>query len=121
MNMENYEIEFYITEKGKCPVKEFLMSVDVRMRAKIKRGLDLLSEFGPYVREPYSKSLDGGIFELRTKLGTDITRVLYFFFVGRKIILTNGFVKKTNKTPKNELEWAQSAKKDYERRNEENE
>lgn len=51
-------------------------------------------------REPYSKHLDDGIFELRCKFGSDITRVLYFFYYEGKIILTNGFVKKTQKTPK---------------------
>ena len=46
------------------------------------------------LREPYSKHLDDGIFELRCKFGSDITRVLYFFYYEGKIILTNGFVKK---------------------------
>jgi phage-related protein len=57
-----------------------------------------------------------GIFELRTKQGSNITRVFYFFFVGQKAILTNGFVKKTQKTPKADLDLAQKYKSDYERR-----
>ena len=56
------------------------------------------------LREPYSKHLDDGIFELRCKFGSDITRVLYFFYYEGKIILTNGFVKKTQKTPKEEIQ-----------------
>ena len=68
------------------------------------------------MRSPYSEPISEGIFELRTKQGTDITRVLYFFFVGDLAILTNGFTKKTKKTTKNEVELAKKYKKDYERR-----
>ena len=57
---------------------------------------------GPLLREPYSKPLENGIFELRTKQGSGITRVLYFFIVGKKAALTNGFIKKSKKIPKAE-------------------
>lgn len=56
------------------------------------------------------------IFELRTKQGSDITRVLYFFIIGKKAVLTNGFIKKSQKTPKAEKELAKKYKADYERR-----
>ena len=65
--------------------------------------LKLLEDYGIQLREPYSKLLEDGIFELRCKQGTDITRVLYFFYQNGRIILTNGFVKKTQKTPSNEI------------------
>ena len=55
---------------------------------------------GPSLREPYSKPLENGIFELRTKQGSDITRVLYFFIVGKKAVLTNGFIKKIEEDTK---------------------
>ena len=77
------------------------------------RTVSLLREEGPFLREPYSKMLDDGIFEIRTKFGTDITRVLYFFVVGRKVILTNGFVKKTQKTPPTEIALAKQYRADY--------
>lgn len=54
-----------------------------------------------------------GIFEIRTKFGSDITRVLYFFVIGRRIILTNGFVKKTQKTPASEIALAKQYRADY--------
>ena len=69
------------------------------MRAKMFGMIELLQEKGNKLREPYSKHLDDGIFELRCKVGNDITRVLYFFYYEGQIILTNGFVKKTQKTP----------------------
>lgn len=65
--------------------------------------IDILEQYGNQLREPYSKSLDDGIFELRAKVGSDISRVLYFFYYEGRIILTNGFVKKTQKTPQNEI------------------
>lgn len=59
--------------------------------------IELLQEKGNQLREPYSKHLDDGIFELRCKVGSNITRVLYFFYYKGQIILTNGFVKKNSK------------------------
>ena len=65
-----------------------------------------LEEKGILLREPYSKHLDDGIFELRTQAGNNITRVLFFFFVGNVAVLTNGFVKKSQKTPSAEIQKA---------------
>ena len=53
---------------------------------------------------------------LRAKVGSDITRVMYFFYIDRRVILTNGFVKKTKKTPLKELEKAKKYRQDYLRR-----
>ena len=111
-----YEVEFYDTSEGQCPVQEFLDSLEPKIKAKTLRTIDLLETNGPELREPYSGSIGDGIFELRTKQGSNITRVFYFFFVGQKAILTNGFVKKTQKTPKADLDLAQKYKSDYERR-----
>lgn len=111
-----YDIIFYDTKDGKCPVQEFLDGLEPKLLAKTFRTIDLLEMNGPILREPYSKYLEDGIFELRTKQGSDITRVLYFFVVGQKIVLTNGFLKKTQKTPKVEKELAKKYKEDYERR-----
>lgn len=75
--------------------------------------LKVLQEQGNRLREPYSKHLEDGIFEVRGKVGSDISRVLYFFYYGGRIILTNGFIKKTQKTPRNELEKAKLCRKDF--------
>ena len=79
-----YEIILYDTEDGRCPVQELLDSLEPKLLAKTLRTIDLLEMNGPLLREPYSKPLENGIFELRTKQGSDITRVLYFFIVGKK-------------------------------------
>ena len=110
------EIEFYETEEGKCPLEEYLDSLEPKLLAKTLRTIDLLENNGTSLRGPYSESLGDGIFELRTKQGSDITRVLYFFFVGNKAVLTNGFTKKTQKTPIPELALAKNYEDDYERR-----
>lgn len=60
-----------------------------------------------------SKHLESGIFELRCKFGGDITRVLYFFYYDGKIVLTNGFIKKTQKTPKYEIQLAKDRREDF--------
>ena len=70
-----YEIILYDTEDGRCPVQELLDSLEPKLLAKILRTIDLLEINGPLLREPYSKPLENGIFELRTKQGSDITRV----------------------------------------------
>jgi len=111
--MNKFEVLFYEKTNGDCPVEDFISSLDVKMRAKLVGLLEILEEKGNQLREPYSKHLDDGIFEIRCKVGTNITRVLYFFYYNKKIILTNGFIKKTQKTPQNELKLAKQRKKDF--------
>ena len=108
----DFEIIFYDKSDGTEPVKEFLDSLNVKMRAKMVREIELLAN-GPELREPYSKAIGDGIFELRAKVGSDISRVLYFFFIGRKIILTNGFIKKSNRTPPGEKDKAIKYRAEY--------
>jgi len=108
-----FEVEYYEKENGRFPAEEFILSLDEKMQAKIFHELILLENYGNELREPHSKSLGDGIFEVRAKHSSDITRVLYFFFVGKKIVLTNGFVKKTQKTPPEQIELAKKYRKDY--------
>jgi phage-related protein len=111
--MSEFEIIFYEKEDGTMPAQDFLDSLDDKMRAKMILTVDMLKNKGNRLREPYSKPLDDGIMELRAVVGTNISRVLYFFVVGQKVILTNGFIKKTQKTPKKEITLAQKYREDY--------
>lgn len=111
--MSKFTVNVYAKEDGTEPVTDFIQKLPVKLRAKIAQEVLLLEDVGYELREPYSKYLDDGIFELRAKQGNDISRVLYFFVVGQKIILTNGFVKKTQKTPKGEIELAKNYRADY--------
>ena len=110
------DVKLYVTEEGKCPVSDFIKSLDPKMRAKVFKSIDLLRVNGSMLREPFSKPIRDGIFELRARQGSDISRVLYFFVIGNTAVLTNGFVKKTQKTPSNEIELAKKYRKDYQRR-----
>ena len=67
------------------------------------------------VPEKFLKHLEGtdGLFEIRIKVGSDIYRVFCFFSEGNLVILLNGFQKKTDKTPKNEIDKAERLKKKY--------
>ncbi len=111
-----FDIVVYERENGSCPFVEFLDSLTPKMKAKILRDLDLLEEKGNTLREPYSKHLEDGIFELRTKLSSDITRSLYFFYEGSRIVVTHGFAKKQEKTPPAEIVRAKEYRADWLRR-----
>jgi len=111
-----FEVDYYELPNGNKPVEQFINSLDTKMRIKALGSIDILATFGNKLREPYSKAVGGGLFELRIKFASDITRIFYFFVVDNKIILTNGFVKKTNKTPSGEIALAKKYKVDYERR-----
>jgi phage-related protein len=113
-----YQVALFEKENGDIPVEDFINSLDDKMSAKIYRLLTLISEIGPELREPYSKHMDDGIFELRAKVGSNISRVLYFFFIGHRVVVTNGFIKKTQKTPKTEINQAKAYRKEYIQREE---
>lgn len=111
--MSKFTVVPYQKENGAYPVDDFLESLDVKMRAKMFGMIQLLQTYGNQLREPYSKHLDDGIFELRCKISSNITRVLYFFYYEGRIVLTNGFVKKTQKTPVSEVDLAKKRRADY--------
>ena len=116
----DWEIEYYVKENGEIPVEEFLLSLKPKLRAKAYSDIILLKNLGINIREPYSSPIKGdkykGMFELRTKFSSDITRIFYFTTKGSKFILLHGFVKKKDKTPERELERALNYRMDYERR-----
>ncbi len=111
--MKEFEVIPYKKENGKIPVLEFIHEQSTKMQAKIVMELDLLEEYGNGLEGKYTKHLVDGIFELRVKFASDITRILYFFHIGKRIVLTNGFVKKTQKTPVREIELAKKYRNEY--------
>ena len=108
-----FQVLFYDKPDGTEPAKEFILSLDKKMRTKMLRTVEMLQHNGTDLREPNSKPLGDGIFELRAKVGSDISRVLYFFIVGHRIILTNGVIKKTAKTPPREIALAKRYRAEY--------
>ena len=111
-----FDLEFYELPNGRKPVEEFVLSLSPKMQVKAYDSLKILEEKGNALREPYSKPMSNGIFELRIRFANDASRIFYFFYSGEKIVLTNGFVKKTRKTPRAHLKQAIKYKEDYERR-----
>ena len=111
-----YEVIFYQKPDGSIPIYDFIMGLPHGLREKAARDLELLQSYGRNLRMPYSKHIDDGVFELRIRLANDIARVFYFFYVGKKIIVTNGYVKKTQKLARRELKRALKYKKDWEER-----
>jgi len=82
------------------------------IRASYARLTELLEEFGLDLHLPHSRAMGNGLFELRPKGREGIARVFYCMKIGRKIVMLHSFVKKTNETPKRELEIARRRQKE---------
>lgn len=108
-----FQVEFYETADGKVPTQEFLDSLDPKMNAKMVGLMEILEEKGTLLREPYSAPLEDGIFELRAVQGSNISRALFFFYLQGRIVITHGFIKKTQKTPKAQIELAKKYRADF--------
>ena len=87
------------------PAYEFLSSLEIKFRAKTYRTIELLKEFGPFLKEPHSKSIKGykGLSELRVQLGNNILRLFYFHHRSSHYIITSVYIKKDDKTNKNQI------------------
>jgi len=95
---------YYELTSGKKPVESFISALSSRGKDKFTYIKRLLEENGNALRQPYSKYLGHSIFELRFEGLEGSVRVLYFFLRHDKVVFTNGFIKKTNKIPKKELD-----------------
>ncbi len=93
---------------------DFLKKQNKKVQDKIYKILEAI-EMLEYVPERYLKHLTGtsGLYEAKIQLGSNIWRVFCFFDRGRLVILLNGFQKKTQKTPKKELDKAIRLMKQY--------
>jgi phage-related protein len=94
-----WEIRLYVDRRGRMPVEDFIRPLPDIDQAAIRAAITFLSEVGNAAREPQSKSLGGGLFELRVRS----RRVFYCFLPGKVIVLLHGFTKKAQKTPPGEL------------------
>ena len=107
------EVNFYKTADGKCPVEEYLRSLSAEVRSKIAKVFEIVRNM-EVVPKQYFKRLDGTEFyECRVAFRGNSYRMLGFFYGGNLIILTNGFMKKTQKTPRKEIKLCERRKKDF--------
>ena len=113
MDMKKLPAAFYATAGGKEPVREWLKGLDDGDRRRV--GTDIATaEFGWPVGMPLCRSLGKGLFEIRSDMsGGRIARVI-FAVVDRRMVLLHGFVKKTRKTPKPDLDLALKRLKEIE-------
>ena len=111
------EILFYKTARGRNPVKEFLDSLKSKQSQKVAWVLQLLEDLDR-VPKQYFKKLENteGIWEVRIQFANKIFRLLGFWDGSKFIVLCHGFVKKSQKVPKKEIELAEERKRDYFRR-----
>lgn len=90
----SYQIVYYQTARGEAVVRDFLLSLDRKIRVKVNALLVILEEQGPDLKRPYADVVRGKIRELRVQFGRNQIRILYFFFHKRQIVLLDGFRKK---------------------------
>jgi phage-related protein len=113
-----FEVEFYVTVNGQSPVREFLLELKASDRddfAAVAAGLEKLRN-RQYHREPLSKAMGDGLFELR-HVGKLNTRVLWFFVKGRRIIAVHGIRSKGLAIPPHDLDTARERMRDWKERN----
>ena len=113
-----YTVEFYETRDGQCPVWEFLENLRIKSasnkdaRIQHKQAslyIELLQQNGTRLNDNITKHLEDGIWELRP--GNN--RVFYFFYENNTFVLLHQFRKKSQKTPKCEIQKAKSERIDY--------
>ena len=95
--------------------QDFFAKQNKKVKAKIIWTFDLVEDL-QRVPETYLKHIENtdGLYEMRVQLGTDIFRIFCFFDRGQVVVLVNGFQKKTQRTPKKEIELALKIKAEYE-------
>ena len=96
----------FTTDAGGKPVEEWIESLGPDARAEVFILVDLLERYGTSLREPFAKHLEGRLWELRARGSDGIYRVLYFHWFGHTFGLLHGFTKKTQKTPRAEIDTA---------------
>jgi phage-related protein len=110
----NYRIKYYKnSHNNQEPVKEFIDGQVLKIQQKIFIYLELLQENGGRLNYPYSSHIKDKIWELRIDFAKNCYRIFYFVFIDKRIILLHAFLKKTNKTPRQEIQKAINSYNDF--------
>lgn len=103
----SWKISFFNTK-----IKEETLKFPVGILANYLHILEIIEEFGPTIGRPYTAPMGGGLFEIRAKGKEGIGRSLFCAVKGKEIIILHSFIKKTQKTPKKEIEKARKRMKE---------
>ncbi len=105
--MQYYKWMAWIVELLDSRVRDELEALPVDMRARFRRIVELIQGYGlERVREPHVKHLEGALWEMRMKGKDGISRAIYVTARGRRVVVVRVFVKKTQKTPRREIDLA---------------
>ena len=106
-----FTIEYVELPNGRVPSREFVDSLDDSAAARVDAFIERLRVYGNRMQGKFVKKLTDEIFELRVKQFDRIFRVLFFYQPGMLIVITSGFQKKTEQTPKAEITRAEQLRK----------
>jgi phage-related protein len=108
------QVIFYRSVSGECPVEAFLDSLPGKVAQKITWVLSIIEEFDIVPKKYFKKLTDAqNFYECRVDFGGNTYRLLGFSHLGNFIVLTNGFMKKSAKTPKEEIEICRRRMQDF--------
>lgn len=103
---QNWRIEYYKNQRGDEVVREFVENLPPMTKSKVIDTIDLLEQFGIQIGPPHSKKIIGtALWELRI-LGESSVRIFYVAKINKTFWLLHGFIKKSQKTPENEIKTA---------------
>ena len=109
----NWQIEYYKNQRGDEIVRKFIDDLPIETRIKVRGTLKLLEEYGVLLSAPHAKKVIGTpLWELRT-LGESSIRIFYVAKINKTFWLLHGFLKKSQKTPENEIKTAIKRLKEF--------
>lgn len=110
--MSEYKARFYRDVRGRSGVLEYYRGMPKKHRAKAAKWIKLLEDEGPNLPRPYADVVSSPVRELRPKIAGLQHRFLYVIH-GKTLLFTNGFLKKSDQVPLNEIEKAKRRYADW--------
>src|SRR5574341_469042 len=102
--MAPWGVENYQDARGRVPVTDYLDTLQLKDRARVSRTIALLEDYGPALKMPHARHLQGKVWELRIDGRPNSYRILYAAVPGGEFGLVHGLEKETEKTPRREIE-----------------
>lgn len=113
--MDKLYFDYAKDNKGNSIFESYVDTLPDKIAAKLLARIIEIEENGlqTSIKMKWIKKLDKNLYEIRTKFGSNIQRAIYFQKIGNQYIITHGFTKKTQKTPKKEIDRAKRIRKGY--------